>query len=109
MKGAIYINLQCSIILVCGDCNDILMISRRQKNFVVDPAVFTCVSMLAKAVGPSIAKDVKELLDPMLAGGLRYFHSNINHFVIMYHKFTSNMLYIQICYFFLQSYISALL
>ena len=37
----------------------------------VDPAVFTCVSMLAKAVGPMIAKDVKDLLENMLAVGLR--------------------------------------
>ena len=39
---------------------------------MVDPAVFTCVSMLAKAVGPMIAKDVKDLLENMLAVGLRY-------------------------------------
>ena len=38
---------------------------------MVDPTVFTCVSMLAKAVGPPIVPDVKELLEPMLAVGLR--------------------------------------
>ncbi|CAH1240669.1 MTOR [Branchiostoma lanceolatum] len=43
---------------------------KRHKNFVVDPSVFTCVSMLARAVGPCIAKEVKELLEPMLAVGL---------------------------------------
>lgn len=43
----------------------------RKKGLPVDPAVFTCVSMLAKAVGPKIAKDVKELLEPMMSVGLR--------------------------------------
>ena len=33
--------------------------------------MFTCVSMLAKAVGAVIARDVRELIDPMLAVGLR--------------------------------------
>ena len=41
------------------------------KSFVVDPTVFTCVSMLARAVGPSIAGEVRQLLEPMLAVGLR--------------------------------------
>ena len=43
---------------------------RKQKSFVVDPAVFTCISMLAKAIGPGMKKDVQELLDSMLATGL---------------------------------------
>ncbi|XP_071482072.1 serine/threonine-protein kinase mTOR-like [Diadema antillarum] len=43
---------------------------RRHKSIVVDPAVFTCISMLARAVGPTIAREVKELLEPMLAVGL---------------------------------------
>ncbi|XP_013416422.1 serine/threonine-protein kinase mTOR-like [Lingula anatina] len=42
---------------------------KKQRNNV-DPAVFTCVSMLARAVGPALAKDIKELLEPMLAVGL---------------------------------------
>ena len=45
---------------------------RKAKSFTVDPTVFICVSMLARAVGPSIGADVKHLLDPMLAVGLRY-------------------------------------
>ncbi|XP_077998557.1 serine/threonine-protein kinase mTOR-like [Glandiceps talaboti] len=44
--------------------------AKKHKSFVVDPSVFTCVSMLARAVGPAIAKDVKEVLEPMLAVGL---------------------------------------
>ncbi|XP_014662370.1 PREDICTED: serine/threonine-protein kinase mTOR-like [Priapulus caudatus] len=42
----------------------------KKKGVPVDPAVFTCVSMLAKAVGPKIAQDVKELLEPMMTVGL---------------------------------------
>ena len=37
---------------------------------MVDPTVFTCISMLAKAMGPALYKDVQELLDSMLATGL---------------------------------------
>lgn len=44
--------------------------TKKQKNFAVDPTVFTCISMLAKAVGPAIARDVRDLLEPMLAVGL---------------------------------------
>ena len=47
------------------------LIDRKHKSLVVDPAVFTCISMLAKAVGPMVAKEIKELLDQMLACGLR--------------------------------------
>ena len=43
---------------------------RKQKNFVVDPAVFTCISMLSKAIGPGMKKDVHDLLDCMLVTGL---------------------------------------
>ena len=49
-----------------------MIVFRKHKAVVVDPAVFTCISMLGKAVGPVIARDVRELLDPMLAVGLRY-------------------------------------
>lgn len=38
----------------------------------VDATVFTCISMLARAMGPSIQQDIKELLEPMLAVGLRW-------------------------------------
>ncbi|XP_033096355.1 serine/threonine-protein kinase mTOR-like [Anneissia japonica] len=44
--------------------------NKKHKVVVVDPAVFTCISMLAKAVGTSISADIKELLEPMLAVGL---------------------------------------
>ena len=48
---------------------------RKHKGPLVEPAVFTCISMLAKAVGNAFAKDVKELLEPMLAVGLRFVNS----------------------------------
>lgn len=38
----------------------------------VDATVFTCISMLSRAMGPSIQPDIKELLEPMLAVGLRW-------------------------------------
>ena len=44
---------------------------RKAKSFVVDPTVFICISMIAKAVGPTIVGEVKQLLEPMLAVGLR--------------------------------------
>lgn len=44
---------------------------RRQKTMQVDATVFTCISMLSRALGPSIHQDIKELLEPMLAVGLR--------------------------------------
>ncbi|XP_029141485.1 serine/threonine-protein kinase mTOR [Protobothrops mucrosquamatus] len=44
--------------------------NRRQKSMQVDATVFTCISMLARAMGPSIQQDIKELLEPMLAVGL---------------------------------------
>ncbi|XP_009978293.1 PREDICTED: serine/threonine-protein kinase mTOR-like [Tauraco erythrolophus] len=44
---------------------------KRQKSVQVDATVFTCISMLARAMGPSIQQDIKELLEPMLAVGLR--------------------------------------
>nr|FAA04053.1 TPA: mechanistic target of rapamycin [Lymnaea stagnalis] len=44
--------------------------TRKSRHFVVDPAVFTCISMLARAMGPQMTNDVKELLDNMLATGL---------------------------------------
>ncbi|XP_074653906.1 serine/threonine-protein kinase mTOR-like [Tubulanus polymorphus] len=43
---------------------------RKQKSFTVDSAVFTCISMLAKAVGPAIVDDIQEILDQMLSVGL---------------------------------------
>lgn len=43
---------------------------KRQKTMQVDATVFTCISMLARAMGPSIQQDIKELLEPMLSVGL---------------------------------------
>ncbi|KAM8927600.1 serine/threonine-protein kinase mTOR [Pelodytes ibericus] len=43
---------------------------KRQKTIQVDATVFTCISMLARAMGPSIQQEVKELLEPMLSVGL---------------------------------------
>ncbi|XP_045913264.1 serine/threonine-protein kinase mTOR isoform X2 [Micropterus dolomieu] len=43
---------------------------KRQKTMQVDATVFTCISMLSRAMGPSIQPDIKELLEPMLAVGL---------------------------------------
>ncbi|EMP41525.1 Serine/threonine-protein kinase mTOR [Chelonia mydas] len=43
---------------------------KRQKSMQVDATVFTCISMLARAMGPCIQQDIKELLEPMLAVGL---------------------------------------
>uniref|UniRef100_A0A8C5WSQ4 Serine/threonine-protein kinase TOR n=1 Tax=Laticauda laticaudata TaxID=8630 RepID=A0A8C5WSQ4_LATLA len=43
---------------------------KRQKTVQVDATVFTCISMVARAMGPSIQQDIKELLEPMLAVGL---------------------------------------
>lgn len=37
----------------------------------MEPAVFTCISMLAQAVGHTIMNDIKDLLEPMMATGLR--------------------------------------
>lgn len=45
----------------------------------VDATVFTCISMLSRAMGPSIQPDIKELLEPMLAVGLRYVHQAVVH------------------------------
>lgn len=54
-------NFLCHVFNVC----------RRQKTMQVDATVFTCISMLSRAMGPSIQPDIKELLEPMLAVGLR--------------------------------------
>uniref|UniRef100_A0A6I8SE13 Serine/threonine-protein kinase TOR n=1 Tax=Xenopus tropicalis TaxID=8364 RepID=A0A6I8SE13_XENTR len=43
---------------------------KRQKSIQVDATVFTCISMLARSMGPSIQQDIKELLEPMLSVGL---------------------------------------
>ena len=48
-----------------------LYVCRKQKNLVVDPTVFTCISMLGKAMGPGIVQDIKDLLEAMMAVGLR--------------------------------------
>ena len=46
---------------------------RRSKASPPDYSVFNCISMLARALGDSLANDVKSLLDLMLAAGLRYY------------------------------------
>ncbi|XP_059807691.1 serine/threonine-protein kinase mTOR isoform X1 [Hypanus sabinus] len=43
---------------------------KRQKPVQVDATVFTCICMLARAIGPTIQQDIKELLEQMLAVGL---------------------------------------
>ncbi|KAG9481906.1 hypothetical protein GDO78_010897 [Eleutherodactylus coqui] len=43
---------------------------KRQKTMQVDATVFTCISMLARALGPCIQQEIKELLEPMLSVGL---------------------------------------
>ncbi|MGH0128951.1 UNVERIFIED_CONTAM: hypothetical protein FKN15_057794 [Acipenser sinensis] len=43
---------------------------KRQKSMQVDATVFTCISMLSRAMGPCIQQDIKELLEPMLTVGL---------------------------------------
>ena len=35
-----------------------------------DLSVFMCVSMLARAVGGSVEKDIRDMLEPMFAAGL---------------------------------------
>lgn len=55
----------------CMFLTPVFIISRRQKTMQVDATVFTCISMLSRAMGPSIQPDIKELLEPMLAVGLR--------------------------------------
>ncbi|GFS18339.1 serine/threonine-protein kinase mTOR [Elysia marginata] len=44
--------------------------TKKNRNLVVDPSVFTCISMLARAMGPQMTHDVRELLESMLATGL---------------------------------------
>ncbi|XP_059160425.1 serine/threonine-protein kinase mTOR-like [Physella acuta] len=44
--------------------------TKKSRHFVVEPAVFTCISMLSRAMGPQMTHDVKELLESMLATGL---------------------------------------
>ncbi|XP_076451616.1 serine/threonine-protein kinase mTOR-like isoform X2 [Babylonia areolata] len=44
--------------------------AKKTRNFVVDPSVFTCISMLARAMGPEMTANIKELLDSMFATGL---------------------------------------
>ena len=35
-----------------------------------DLSVFMCISMLARAVGPQVQKDIREMLEPMFNVGL---------------------------------------
>ncbi|XP_072012519.1 serine/threonine-protein kinase mTOR isoform X9 [Engystomops pustulosus] len=43
---------------------------KRQKSMQVDATVFTCISMLARAMGAPMQQEIKELLEPMLSVGL---------------------------------------
>lgn len=45
---------------------------RKQKGVTIDPAVFACISMIALAMGPSMAKEIQDILENMFAVGLRY-------------------------------------
>lgn len=40
------------------------------KKRVVEPAVYVCVSLVARGVEGALRADVKELLEPMMASGL---------------------------------------
>lgn len=42
----------------------------KKKGPAMEPAVFTCISMMGRAVRLSIKNDIKELLEPMMATGL---------------------------------------
>ncbi|XP_014771975.1 serine/threonine-protein kinase mTOR isoform X1 [Octopus bimaculoides] len=43
---------------------------KKQKAISVEPSVFTCISMLGRALETSIARDMKDILDSMLFTGL---------------------------------------
>lgn len=47
---------------------------RKLKNVTVDPAVFSCISMLAMSTGPTkeMITNIEELLESMFSVGLRY-------------------------------------
>ncbi|RWS10462.1 hypothetical protein B4U79_12736 [Dinothrombium tinctorium] len=45
-------------------------LSSKKKGGITEPAVFTCISLVAKASGLTIKNDIKELLDLMIATGL---------------------------------------
>lgn len=49
----------------------VYVVFRKTRSWVVDPSVFTCISMLARAMGPEMTANVKELLESMFATGLR--------------------------------------
>lgn len=44
---------------------------RKQKGVYIDPAVFACITMVAMAMGPAVARDIQEMLDNIFAVGLR--------------------------------------
>ena len=44
---------------------------RKTRGWSADPSLFMCVSMLARALGPEVLVNVKDLLPSMLATGLR--------------------------------------
>ncbi|RDD40512.1 Serine/threonine-protein kinase mTOR [Trichoplax sp. H2] len=43
---------------------------KRHKVVTVDPSVFICISMLGRALGVEIKRDIRELIDPMLSVGI---------------------------------------
>ena len=56
-----------------GVLKDFVFCVRKQKGSPVDPAVFSCISMLAMATGPTkeMGKNILELLENMFIVGLR--------------------------------------
>lgn len=46
--------------------------SSKSKGAIETDAVFQCLGMLAKAVGPAVSDHIRELIDAMFSGGLTY-------------------------------------
>lgn len=51
----------------------------KKKPHYVEPAVFTCINLLAQALGPLITNDVRDLLEPMVSTGLSPALTNALH------------------------------
>ena len=58
----VYVNLILSYFPLCRRAS--------RTNITQDSSVFICISMLARAVGPQVEKDIKALLDQMFSVGL---------------------------------------
>ena len=54
---------------------DLFFLRRKQKGVSIDPAVFACISMVALAIGPAMAKDIHDILESMFAVGLRFVNN----------------------------------